>query len=53
MIFRPYAGEERVIRKFAFLPVVAGNEIRWLCFVDIHQSYDTKRHHKWTNDWFE
>lgn len=49
---KPYTGEERVVSKFALLPICAGDEVRWLerCF--IHQSYGTDKP-GWNNDWFE
>jgi hypothetical protein len=50
----PKLGETRNIKKFAFLPIKAKNlnidryEIRWFCFVFIHQRYA----HEWLNEYF-
>ena len=49
---RPLTGDERTKKIFAVLPVKAGNEIRWMGRVAIHQSYNTDRP-GWNNDWFE
>ena len=45
-----FVGEEQVIRKFAFLPIKANGEWRWLDFVFIHQTWHGN---SWHNDWFE
>lgn len=48
---RPITGETRVRRWFALFPVKAGDEVRWLEFVTVHQSYNTSSF-GWCNDWF-
>lgn len=51
-ITMPLTGDTRVRRTFAFKPITANGEVRWLEFVKIHQSYNT-RFPGWNNDWFE
>lgn len=52
----PKVGDVRIIRKFTFLPITCKLkcksvfETRWLCFVEIRQTYIGV---SWYNDWFE
>lgn len=48
---RPITGEEREIRKFAWLPIYVDGIIYWFEWVTIHQSFDTDKPFKWSNDW--
>ncbi|MPM11451.1 hypothetical protein SDC9_57795 [bioreactor metagenome] len=49
----PHSGEHRIIQRFAWIPVMANGEIKWLEWMTIHQSYDTEKYRAWSNDWFE
>lgn len=49
MWHKPYYREERTIKRFAFLPIEAGREVRWLEFVTIRQEYIGF----WRNMYFE
>lgn len=46
----PICGEERVVEKFALIPVYASNEWRWMEKVKVHQTWHGLH---WSNDWFE
>ena len=48
--YRPRAGDQREIRKFAWHPMKIDNCIYWLEWITIHQSYNTK-YSGWNNDW--
>ena len=48
--YRPRAGDQREIRKFAWHPMKIDNCIYWLECITIHQSYNTK-YSGWNNDW--
>ena len=50
---RPISGDSRVVNRFAFLPIEANGKWRWFRKCIIHQSYDTSKDKKWSNDWFE
>ena len=50
---KPYHGKQRVITRFAFLPVKAETgEIRWLEKVSIMQTYLIDPNGHWINDYF-
>ena len=50
-ILLPNDGDERIIRRFAMLPVTIGKEIRWFEFVYIKQHY-SDFYGKWISDRF-
>lgn len=50
---KPYHGQQRVITKFALLPVrTEDGEIRWLERVAIMQTYLINPFGHWVNDYF-
>lgn len=49
----PYHGQQRIITKFAFLPVMTKyGEVRWLERVSIMQTYLIDPSGHWVNDCF-
>jgi hypothetical protein len=46
----PKHGDTRIIRRFLFVPRQIGEEVRWLCFVNILQRYE---YFLWTDKRFE
>lgn len=49
-IGKPFTGEERVIKRFAWYPINVNGTIYWLKWIKVKQSYNT-RHSGWNNDW--
>lgn len=47
---KPFTGDERVIKRFAWHPINVQGRLYWLRWIKIKQSYDT-RHSGWNNDW--
>jgi len=45
-VSNPKRGDARTIRRFLLFPRVIGNEMRWLCWVNIQQEYEDI----WTDD---
>lgn len=51
--FKPYHGQQRVITKFAILPIeTKDGEVRWLEKVTINQTYKIDPVGHWVNDCF-
>ena len=51
--FKPYHGQQRVITKFAILPIeTEEGEVRWLEKVTINQTYKIDPVGHWVNDYF-
>ena len=44
-------GDTREVTRFAWLPIKVQNTIYWLEKVTIHQSFNTKNHGKWYNEY--
>lgn len=49
-IRKPFTGEERVVKRFAWYPINVNGILYWLEWISIKQSYNT-RHSGWNNDW--
>lgn len=49
-IRKPFTGEERIVKRFAWYPINVNGTIYWLEWIKIKQSYNT-RHSGWNNDW--
>lgn len=49
-IRKPFTGDERVVKRFAWHPIKVNGIIYWLQWIKIKQSYNT-RHSGWNNDW--
>lgn len=47
---RPYIGDTRIIRRFALFPIKTNDEIYWLTWVTICQSWNYVKG-KWENDY--
>lgn len=47
--YRPFTGEQREVRKFAWYPIKIDSTIYWLEWITIRQSYNTG-HFGWCND---
>lgn len=47
---KPFTGDERIVKRFAWYPIKVNGIIYWLQRVKIKQSYNT-RHSGWNNDW--
>ena len=48
--YRPFTGDQREIKRFAWYPILIDGCTYWLEWIVIHQSYNTK-FHGWNNDY--
>lgn len=44
-------GDTREVTKFALFPIKVGRVIYWLEKITIHQSFNTSKYGKWSNDY--
>lgn len=44
-------GDTREVTKFALFPIKVGRIIYWLEKITIHQTFNTTKYRKWSNDY--